>query len=150
VSFIYVFTLIYSSTYLIINFNYPAEIFPTEVRARGMALGITGWAIGLGCGALYNPVLFQNMGGKGFFIFAGLNLLFFILVFLFLPETSGRSLEAINVLFETNNPLNYAMEKRYQEFRQQERAASGDDGGDYQEKMEVEEVGGRGDALPPV
>jgi hypothetical protein len=119
VSFIYVFTLIYSSSYLIIIFNYPAETFPTEVRGRSMAFGVCGWAIGLGCGILYNPVLFKNMGGKGFFIFGRLNILFFILVLLFLPETSERSLEAINTLFEAENPFNRATERHYQEMRRQ-------------------------------
>jgi MFS family permease len=134
VAFIFIFTLIYSSTFLLINFNYPAE-----VRGRGMALGIMGWSIGLGCGTLYNPIMFQNMGGKGFFIFAGLNLLFFVLVYLFIPETSGRSLEAINTLFEADKPFNRSMEKRYREMRAQGRIGD-EESTDSQEKAEVEEV----------
>ncbi|KJY02548.1 MFS sugar transporter like protein [Zymoseptoria brevis] len=113
VAFIYVFTLIYASTFLIINFNYPSEIFPTEVRSRGMAFGITGWAIGLGAGTLYNPVMFASIGGYGFFVYAGLNLLWFVLIYFFLPETSRRSLEAIERLFETRSPFVKDMERHF-------------------------------------
>jgi hypothetical protein len=133
VAFIFVFTLIYSSTFLIINFNCkgritihilnqvltnipdPSEIFPTEVRSRGMAFGITGWAIGLGAGTLYNPVMFDSIGGYGFFVYAGLNLLWFVLIYLFLPETSRRSLEAVERLFETRSPFVKDMERHFRE-----------------------------------
>ncbi|KAK8200720.1 hypothetical protein M8818_006035 [Zalaria obscura] len=125
VSFIYVFTLIYSSTFLIINFNYPAEIFPTECRSRGMAFGIMGWAIGLGAGTLYNPEMFESISGYGFFIFAGLNLVFFCLVYLFLPETSGRSLESINTLFEQNSVFAPVMERRFQKLDVDEKTGYG-------------------------
>ncbi len=48
-------------------------------------------------------------------IFGGLNLVWFVLIYLFLPETSRRSLEAINLFFEVNSSFNRVMEMRYQE-----------------------------------
>ncbi|KAF2085274.1 general substrate transporter [Saccharata proteae CBS 121410] len=125
VAFIYVFTLIYSSTFLIINFNYPAEIFPTECRSRGMAFGISGWSIGLGAGTLYNPQMFESIGGYGFFIFGGLNLAYFFLTYLFLPETSGRSLESMDTVFAQRSVFVRVMERRYREFLE-ERKVSGE------------------------
>jgi len=62
------------------SFNYPAKMFPTEVRSRDMPIGIMGWAIGLGAGILYNPVTFNSIGGYGFFIYGGFNLVWFVLV----------------------------------------------------------------------
>jgi hypothetical protein len=78
-----------------------------------MAFGISGWAVGLGAGTLYNPVMFNAIGGYGFFVYAGLNLVWFALIYLFLPETSQRSLEAVNRLFETKSPFVRDMERHY-------------------------------------
>ena len=78
-----------------------------------MAFGITGWAIGLGNGTLYNPVMFSRIGGYAFFNYAGLNIIWFTFVYLFLPETSRKSLETINRLFETKSPLVRDMERYY-------------------------------------
>lgn len=79
-----------------------------------MAFGIIGWAVGLGAGTLYNPVMFNSIGGYGFFVYGGLNLVWYLLVLLFLPETSGRSLEEIDRLFETSHVFVWHMEKHHQ------------------------------------
>lgn len=89
-----------------------------------MAFGISGWAIGLGAGTLYNPVMFNSIGGYGFFVYGGLNLLWFVLIYLFLPETSRRSLEAVNRLFEIKSPLVRDMERHYRQYEDAGTAAS--------------------------
>ena len=64
------------SCYIILahpSFNYSAEIFLTEVRSRDTAIGIMGWAIGLGAGTLYNPVTFNSICGYGLFIYGEFN-----------------------------------------------------------------------------
>lgn len=63
-------------------------------------------------------VMFARIGGYGFFVYAGLNLVWFVLIYLLLPETSRRSLEAIERLFETRSPFVKDME---QHFRSTER-----------------------------
>ncbi len=80
-----------------------------------MGFGIAGWAVGLGACTLYSPPMFNSIGGNGFFIFGGLNLVWFVLVYLFLPETSQRSLETINFLFEPESPFNRVIERHFQE-----------------------------------
>ena len=82
-----------------------------------MAFGISGWAVGLGAGTLYNPVMFDSIGGYGFFVYGGLNLLWFVLIYLFLPETSRRSLEAVNRLFEIKSLFVRDMERHFRETR---------------------------------
>lgn len=105
-----------------------------------MAFGISGWAIGLGAGTLYNPVMFNAIGGYGFFVYAGLNIVWFVLIYLFLPETSQRSLEAVERLFETKSPFVRDMEKH---FRETEQFGGGDESGESLEKgkRELESAG---------
>lgn len=92
-----------------------------------MAFGITGWAVGLGAGTLYNPVMFNAIGGYGFFVYAGLNLVWFVLIYLFLPETSRRSLEAVERLFETRSPFVRDMERHFKSFELMDAARSDED-----------------------
>ena len=76
------------------------ELFPTYLRGR--ATGIctvflwgTNWAIGQ-----FTPVMINDLGGMGtFLVFAGTNLLCFIGVITFVPETKDKSLEEIEQLF---------------------------------------------------
>lgn len=62
---------------------------------------------------LVNPVMFAKLENRTYFLFAGLNLLWIPVVYLFYPETAGRSLESIGALFSTNSPFNWHMEQAY-------------------------------------
>jgi MFS transporter, SP family, xylose:H+ symportor len=74
---------------------YLSEIFPNRVRARGQALGsFTHWF----WAALVSwtfPIIAEASGASAFAFFAGMMVLQFVLVWVFLPETKGVSLERI-------------------------------------------------------
>lgn len=78
----------------------PAEMFDLAHRAKGTALGTCSiWAWNFVVG-LITPALVDTMNGAGVFIFfavfAGLSLVWTIF---FVPETKGKTLEAIDELF---------------------------------------------------
>ncbi len=74
---------------------YLAEIFPNRVRARGQALGsFTHWFWAAAVSWSF-PVVAEASGGLAFAFFGTMMLLQFVMVLLFLPETKGVSLEAI-------------------------------------------------------
>lgn len=74
---------------------YLAEIFPNRVRARGQALGsFVHWFWAAAVSWSF-PVVAEASGGLAFAVFGGMMLLQFVMVLLFLPETKGVSLEAI-------------------------------------------------------
>lgn len=58
---LFLFNLIYASTWGTVAFLLPTEIFPSEMRAQGNGFGITGWAIGVGMTTLINPILFASI-----------------------------------------------------------------------------------------
>ncbi|KAL4118772.1 hypothetical protein PRIC2_011094 [Phytophthora ramorum] len=78
---------------------YPAEIFPLNVRASGVALSTAAnWAMG----AVMTEVvkLFPSLNIDGvFYLFAGLCLICLVFVYFFCPETKGIMLEDIEALF---------------------------------------------------
>ncbi|KAF7516057.1 hypothetical protein G7054_g14307 [Neopestalotiopsis clavispora] len=76
-----------------ISWIYPAEIFPTEIRALGASLSaLANWC---------SPVALSNIGFNYFYFFAATNLVSVACYLLFYPETKGRTLEQMDQLFET-------------------------------------------------
>ena len=74
---------------------YLSEIFPNRVRARGQALGsFTHWFWAAAVSWTF-PMIAEVSGAFAFAFFAVMMLLQFVLVFLYLPETKGVSLEQI-------------------------------------------------------
>ena len=47
-SMVFIYTFVFGATWLTVPWLYPAEIFPLQVRAKGMAWGVVGWSIGNG------------------------------------------------------------------------------------------------------
>jgi hypothetical protein len=125
----------------------PTEIFPSNLRAQGNGFGITGWAIGVGWTVLVNPIMFDKLQNRTYFLFAALNLLWIPIVYLFYPETkvspqillSGtrpvlkyceqdRSLESMVILFMPKSPFNWAAEQSWREHANGDILALDDDG----------------------
>ncbi|KAB8303355.1 hypothetical protein EYC80_004787 [Monilinia laxa] len=111
---LFLFNLCYAATWGTVAFLIPTEIFPSAMRAQGNGFGITGWAIGVGWTTLVNPIMFENLENRIYFLFAGLNLLWIPIVFMFYPETASRSLESIDAMFLASSPFYSVMEAAYQ------------------------------------
>lgn len=77
-----------------------AEIFPTSIRGRAMAIGtFVVWATNAVVGQSF-PWLLENLGPAGaFWIFAALCIPAIIVVWKLVPETKGKSLEQIEALW---------------------------------------------------
>jgi len=103
----------------IVNFAYswgpiawiiPAEIFPINVRAKGIALStmsnwLANFAIAKSVPSLVLPSGF-GVGGT-FLFFAGFAVLEFFWVMTHIHETSGITLEKMNEIFDVDTPTKY-------------------------------------------
>jgi MFS transporter, SP family, major inositol transporter len=80
-----------------------SEMFP--LRMRGFAMGVAIFAqwISNGVVVLTFPTLISTLGGTSFFFFAVINVGTVLFLVKFLPETRGRSLEAIEEMLR-NHP----------------------------------------------
>ena len=110
---VFIYTFFFAQTVLMIAFLYPTEIWPQEMRARGNSYGVFGWAVGCGTTTLVIPSMFSALGFKTLIVFGCFNFASLPLVYLFFPETLGRSLEEINLLFAAQSPLVKANEAEY-------------------------------------
>ncbi|EPS34365.1 hypothetical protein PDE_09329 [Penicillium oxalicum 114-2] len=98
--FIYLFDACYSPGEGPVPFTYSAEVFPLSHREIGMAWAVATnnfWASILSLTAPYMLRAFKPQGAFGFY--AGLNLIAFCLIFLFMPETKMLSLEELDNVF---------------------------------------------------
>jgi len=98
--FILLFAATYSPGLGPIPFTYASESFPLSHREAGAAFAI---AVNLGFAGLLSmffPRINSGLGdGGSLYLFAGLNMLAFIMVFLLLEETKRRSLEDLDLVF---------------------------------------------------
>jgi MFS family permease len=110
---VFVYVLLFSSSWLMIPFIYPTEIFPTWLRAKGNAFGVAGWAIGFGGGSLLVPIMFAGIGEKTFYVFGAAMFAYIPIIYCFFPETAGRTLEAMDFLFASESLFTWHEEAEF-------------------------------------
>lgn len=94
----FVFSLFYTPLG-IISWVYPAEIFPVEVRALGNAITtFSNWVVNL-VFAQFSPIALTKIGFAYFYVFFVFNIIALLCYWFFYPETKGRTLEQMDVLF---------------------------------------------------
>jgi hypothetical protein len=110
---VFLYVVVFSSSWLMIPFIYPTEIFPTWLRAKGNAFGVAGWAVGYGAGSLLVPVMFAGIQEKTFYVFGTAMLVYIPIIYCFFPETAGRTLEQIDFLFASKRPFVWDEEEEF-------------------------------------
>lgn len=98
--FIFLFCAFYSPGEGPVPFTYSAEVFPLSHREVGMSWAVATnnfWASVLSLTFPRILAAFTPQGAFGFY--AGLNIVAFVLIFLFLPETKQRTLEELDYVF---------------------------------------------------
>ncbi|KAF7197117.1 Sugar transporter STL1 [Pseudocercospora fuligena] len=89
----------FGATWLPLPWLYPAEINPLKTRAKANAVStVSNWLWNFFI-VMITPVLISNIGWGTYLFFAVLNAIFFPIIYFFYPETSGRSLEEIDLIF---------------------------------------------------
>ncbi|GAA5933859.1 hypothetical protein JCM10213_008452, partial [Rhodosporidiobolus nylandii] len=110
---IYLFAAFYGPGAGPVPFSYSAEVYPLQVRELGMS-----WATALTwfwnfINALVFPLQIRSWGSLGaFFWFGGWNILLWVLVLLFCPETKQFTLEELDEVFSmsTSRQIKYGLE----------------------------------------
>lgn len=97
----YVFVGTYAVTWGPSSWIYPAEVFPSAVRAKAVSLATaSNWAWNCAL-AFAVPPLVWLINWKLYMIFATFNGLAFIHVFFAAPETKGKTLEEMDEVFDS-------------------------------------------------
>ena len=131
VFFIFFYVVFYSSFLDATMYLVPSEIFPMVIRSFGMSFSIMRQFIATTILLEAAPTAFQTIGYKFWIILIVLTVIYGVLVYFFLPETKGMTLEDISVLF--GDPVELSFEQALSK----EGARAGREDG---EKTNVEEL----------
>ena len=89
----------FGATWLPLPWLYPAEINPLKTRQKANAFStINNWLWNFFI-VMITPVLITSINWGTYLLFAALNACFIPIIYFFYPETSGRSLEEIDLIF---------------------------------------------------
>ncbi|KAI9762396.1 MAG: hypothetical protein M1840_001257 [Geoglossum simile] len=119
--FVLLFTMAYSAGEGPVAFVLSSEVFPFMNREAGMSIAVFSNFLGAGILALTVPNSVYALTYTGLFgLFASLNILAWVVVFFFVPETAEEELEALNLIFEipTWMHIKYQLETLRWFFRQ--------------------------------
>ncbi|KIV85577.1 hypothetical protein PV11_01255 [Exophiala sideris] len=81
------------------GFAWVAEIFPTNLRAKGVSLAIFSLFVGTITFTAPSPLAFKNIGWHMFLIYFGFAVIAAIIAWVFIVETKGVPMEEIGALF---------------------------------------------------
>ncbi|KAF2502955.1 general substrate transporter [Lophium mytilinum] len=81
------------------SFVYAAEIWPTAIRPKGIALAFAAYFVGAITYTTPAAVAFKNIGWKFYLVWIGCNVVSTIVIYFYLPESKGRSMEEMGDLF---------------------------------------------------
>lgn len=98
--FMFLFAAAYSPGMGPIPFTLISESFPLSHREAGCAFAMSIYWLFAGLIQMFFPSVYAGLGSSGSLgLFAGLNVLAFVLVYLFVEETKRRSLEDLDLIF---------------------------------------------------
>jgi len=79
-----------------------SELMPTRIRSNGMSIALlVNQAVSTSIAATFLPAVGRYGYSAAFFAFAGCTVVYFVTATYFLPETKGKTLEEIELLFES-------------------------------------------------
>jgi hypothetical protein len=99
VAFIFLFISVYSFFIDPPQFFFISEIFPTNIRAKGIGLAFFAYFLGAITYTAPAAVAFKNIGWKMYMVWFAVTIVSSILIYFFVPETKGLALEEIGELF---------------------------------------------------
>jgi hypothetical protein len=111
IAFSYLLIIIYALTLAPVAWIYAAEVWSLGTRATGMSLAaVANWVFNFALG-LFTPPAFLNIKYKIFIIFGVLCFGSAIQAFLTYPETCGKTIEEVELLFAKGAPRAWKTKK---------------------------------------
>ncbi|OLY85173.1 High-affinity glucose transporter [Smittium mucronatum] len=96
---VYIFVASFAVSWGPVGWIYPAEIFPNDVRAKSTSITTAAnWLLNFVVG-LVSPILIKKITYGIYLIFTGFMALAIVMVYFFYPETKGRTLEQMEIVF---------------------------------------------------
>ncbi|KAH7231516.1 general substrate transporter [Fusarium solani] len=109
---VFIFGAVFSFGITPLQALYPVEVLSFEMRAKGMAFS----NLAVNAAGLLNqfawPVAMDKIAWKTYIIFTIWDLVQVVLIYIYLPETKGRTLEELDEIFAAQNPVKASTQKK--------------------------------------
>jgi sugar porter (SP) family MFS transporter len=132
----------FGATWLPLPWLYPAEINPLKTRAKANAVStVSNWLWNFFI-VMITPIMINGTGTSGwgtYCFFAVINACFFPILYLYYPETSGRSLEEIDLIFAKGKAENMSYVRAAKELPKLSETEIQEKAREYAYKLEDEE-----------
>ncbi|KAJ7675846.1 general substrate transporter [Mycena polygramma] len=113
IAFIFLFNFFFCATYVPLPAVYASECMSFENRANGVAF----YTLVASAASLVNtyatPIALANIGWRIYCAFIAWDLLSCVLIWTLVVETSGRTLEELNDIFQDNHPVRASLKPRH-------------------------------------
>lgn len=105
IAMIYLYGMVSSFCITPLQALYPAEILPTDIRAKAIAFDKLVAACASFINLYLTPIALKNIGWKAYCIFLALHIAHWFMMHQVTVETKGRSLEEIEEIFNDPKPV---------------------------------------------
>jgi len=80
--------------------SYPIEIWPFQLRARGLSVSLLTSLTAVSFNIFVNPIALDGIQWKYYFVFIAVLVFMLVSVFFWYPETRGHTLETVAEIFD--------------------------------------------------
>jgi hypothetical protein len=111
IAMIFLYGIFWSFCWTPLQALYPAEILTTQMRAKGMAAQSFIGGVASFINTYGTSVALKNIGWRTYTIFLVLHFVQLGLMYMYIVETKGRSLEELEEIFEDSRPVKKSLQK---------------------------------------
>lgn len=111
-AFFFLYEAVFAIGWLPVPWLYAAEFMPLRHRTHSAALATASDWIFNYLIVQIAPISISNIGWRTYIIFFVLNIVFGVVVWIFYPETAGRTLEEMDHIYEGDNDRLLVVDKR--------------------------------------
>jgi len=110
--FIFLFGAVYSIGFTPLQALYPVEVLSFEMRAKGMGFSGVAVSAALMLNQFAWPVALEKIGWRTYVIFTIWCGVQSVVIYFFIPETKNRTLEELDEIFNSSNPVKASLAKK--------------------------------------
>ncbi|KAL5343117.1 general substrate transporter [Aspergillus crustosus] len=100
IPFLFIYYGFYDIAFTPLLVAYPCEIWPYDLRARGLALGMNSTRVALFFNTFVNPIILDAIAWKYYIVYCVILVIIGITIWFWYPETNGHTLEELDALFD--------------------------------------------------
>jgi len=112
VAMVFLFDAIFSIGFTPLQALYPVEVLSFEMRAKGMAFSNLAVSAATLVNQFAYPVALKKITWKTYIVFVIWCPIQALVIYFFIPETKGRTLEELDDIFNAKNPRKASLEKK--------------------------------------